>query len=114
GKFYLDSPARWGAATLPAGSYTLSIDSTQMPMRGTVRSDDGKTVAIVSTSLVDPLAAKRSFIFITGTGSQRRVQSLNLSTIGTSLVFEPLTKAQKEEYSMQIQSGADTVTLGQE
>jgi hypothetical protein len=96
GKFQLTSETRWGKAVLPAGEYSLTIDSTQQPFRMTVQAINGKasamTVAVSSTDA----APGGSYLFITGSGADRTVRSMNLPQLGRSVVYEPLTKAERE------------------
>lgn len=99
GTFELKEQARWDKTVLPAGSYTLAFENSSMPMRAVVRSADGKTVAIFSSSVSNDAASQQSFMLITGSGAERRVRSLNLPQLGVSLDYEPLTAAEREELS---------------
>ena len=94
GKFQLTSEARWGKSVLPAGEYTLTMNSVQSPV--VIQSADGKASAMAAAlSIADP-APGGSYIFITGSGSDRQVRSINLPQIGRSLVFKPLTQRERE------------------
>jgi hypothetical protein len=95
GKVQFPSEVRWGKAILPAGEYSLSIPSMQRPVRMFINSMDGKVGAI---ALADPSDVKPggSYIFITGTGSDRQVRSVNLPQLGVSLVYAPLTARERE------------------
>jgi hypothetical protein len=94
GTFTLPHEVVWGAAVLPPGSYTIRMTSIHAP--GMVRSTDGKTQAYLLTAAAgDPEKGNASLTIITR-GSQRKVVSLNLPSVGVSLVYSPLTKSERE------------------
>jgi len=97
GKFQLTEEVRWGKAVLAPGAYTLIVETQQSPIRAVVRSEDGKTAAITMAFITNDATSKRCFIAVTGSGSEREVRSLNLPLLGMSVVYKPLTKAEKEE-----------------
>ena len=99
GTFQLNDELRWGTAVLSPGSYTLTIESAQMPMVAMIRSANGKTVAFATTSISNDLISKNSSILIVGTGAQRQVRSLNLPLLGLSLEYRPTTVKENEEFS---------------
>ena len=94
GKFQLTSAARWGKAVLPAGEYTLTIDSTQSPI--VIQSVNGKASAMAVAESNVSAAPDGSYIFITGSGADRTVRSMNLPQLHRSLVFKPLTQRERE------------------
>jgi L,D-peptidoglycan transpeptidase YkuD (ErfK/YbiS/YcfS/YnhG family) len=96
GKFQLTSQARWGKAVLPAGQYSFTIESTQQPVRMVIQSADGKTGAIAQAETSGQASPGGSYIFITGTGTDRMVRSVNLPQLGTALVYKPLTTHERE------------------
>src|SRR5580658_6200813 len=89
GRVQITSQVRWGKAVLPAGEYSLSIPSLKAPVRLYIQSMDGKTAAIAVGQIAD-LEPGGNFVFVTGTGSNRLVRSMNLQQLGCSLVYEPL------------------------
>jgi len=94
GTFTLPHEVLWGAALLPPGSYTIRMPSIHAP--GFVRSTDGKTQAIVFTvASGNPEKGNPSLTIMTR-GSQRKVVSMNLPSVGVSLVYSPLTKSERE------------------
>jgi hypothetical protein len=99
GKFRLPYQVRWNNTVLPAGDYSITINSAEMPMRATVRSTNGKTTRILQTSIVDDPATGSSSIGITSSGNQRLVRSMNLPELGVSLIYESLFKPDKQELS---------------
>jgi hypothetical protein len=96
GKFELASETRWGKAVLPAGAYSLTIDSTQQPVRIIIQAVNGNTAAMAFAETSVDAAPGGSYLFITGSGADRMVRSLNLPQLGRSLVYEPLTKRERE------------------
>jgi hypothetical protein len=94
GTFTLPHEVLWGAAVLPPGGYTIRMTSIHAP--GMVRSTDGKTQAFVITvASGDPEKGSASLTIMTR-GSQRKVVSMNVPSVGASLVYSPLTKSERE------------------
>jgi hypothetical protein len=96
GKFHLPEEARWGKAVLPAGDYAVIIENTQMPVRAIVRSAEGKTAAVAFAAVSTDADPGPSSIFITGLGSERLVRSMNVPQLGFTLIYEPLSKRERE------------------
>src|SRR5262245_38098234 len=78
GTFELNEGVRWGDTTLPAGQYSLTIDSLQVPVKAIVRSANGKQAAIVSTVNVRNVQEGGDAILMSGEGQDRQVVALNL------------------------------------
>src|SRR5262249_31928803 len=97
GKFQLASETRWGKAVLPAGEYSLTIDSTQQPVRIIVQAVNGKASAMALAENSVDAAPGGSYLFITGAGSDRKVRSLNLPQLGCSLIYESLSTREREK-----------------
>lgn len=96
GKFQLTSETRWDKAVLPAGEYSLTIDSTQQPFRITVQEINGKKSAMTLALSSTDAAPGGSYLFITGTGADREVRSMNLPELGRSLIYKPLSAGERE------------------
>jgi hypothetical protein len=96
GKVQFPSEVRWGKSVLPAGEYSLSIPSTERPVRVFIRSMDGKRAAIALAGIISDPKPGGSYIVTTGTGSDRLVRSMNLPQLGFSLVYAPLTARERE------------------
>jgi hypothetical protein len=96
GKFQLASETRWGKAVLPAGEYSLRIDSAQEPIRLIIQAQNGKTATMAFAESSVDATPGGSYLFITGSGADRMVRSLNLPQLGRSLIYEPLTKRERE------------------
>jgi hypothetical protein len=96
GKFQLTSAARWGKAVLPAGEYSFTIESSQKPVRIVIQSADGKTSAMQLAQSTSDASLGGNYLFITGSGADRTVRSMNLPSLGTSLIYQPLTTRERE------------------
>ena len=96
GKFQLTSETRWGNAVLPAGEYSLTIDSMQQPVRMFIQATNGKTAAVALARISADPAPGGNYLFITGQGADREVRSINLPQLGTSLIYKPLSKRDRE------------------
>lgn len=96
GKFQLASETRWGKAVLPAGEYSLTIESAAQPVRIVIQAVNGKTGALAFAVSSTDAAPGGSYLFVTGSGADRMVRSLNLPQLGTSLIYEPLTRSERE------------------
>ena len=94
GTFHLTSTVRWGKAVLPAGEYTFTMNSAQSPI--IIQSVDGRASAMAVALSSRDAAPGGSYIFITGSGADRIVRSMNLPQLGRSLIFEPLSERQRE------------------
>lgn len=94
GKFTLPYQVRWGQAMLPAGDYSIHFDSIHSP--ATVRSMDGKVSAFVFTASSGDSEKGPSSLTIVTRGNEWTVASMNLPRAGVSLVYSPLTKAERE------------------
>lgn len=95
-KFQLTSETRWGKAVLPVGDYWLTVDSSQWPVRAIIQAVNGKASMIAVAEANSDAAPGGSYLFVTNSGSDRVVRSLNLPQIGRSLVYEPLTEHERE------------------
>jgi hypothetical protein len=93
-KFTLPFEVHWGKNVLPAGNYTISMDS--LADVALVRSANGNTVGLTPI----PIQAKSdkgvTALFVMVRGNERIVRSLNLPTRGVSLIYPPATSAQRE------------------
>ena len=94
GKFTLPDEVHWGKAMLPAGEYSIRIDSSRSP--ALVRSKDGKTTMFTPVPITDDGKKGPAALLIAARGNEREVLSLNLPTIGSSLVYKRLTQAERE------------------
>jgi len=97
GKFTLPYEAHWNHAVLPAGEYFLEVDSKGMPaiLHST---STGRAVNTSSPVLADPEKGA-ACLTVTIRGNERRVRSVNLPQIGMSLIFDPLSKTEREMFA---------------
>jgi len=95
GEFSLPYEVYWGKAVLSPGDYLLSVDFSTVPMIATIRSKDGKRVAVVTSGLADNDAKGESALLIVTKGRQSTVHSLRMTEAGLVLIFEP--KLAREE-----------------
>jgi hypothetical protein len=93
-KFTLPFEVHWGKTVLPAGAYTISMDS--LANVALIRSASGKTVGFTPIPIKAKSDNGRTALFVMVRGNERRVQSLNLPTHGISLIYPPATSAERE------------------
>jgi hypothetical protein len=94
GNFTLPYEVHWGKAVLPAGAYSINVESIQTP--AIVHSASGKTNMFVFPAIVADSEKGPPCVTVLLRGNEHRVQSLNLPELGKSLIYEPLTKAEHE------------------
>jgi hypothetical protein len=95
GKFTLPYEVRWGRAVLPAGEYFIWMDSTVAPAM--VSSANGSMTIHTPFPVTADSQGGSTCLTITNQGNERMVRSLNLPGIGKSVIFAPLTKAEREQ-----------------
>ena len=108
--FQLDEQLHWGKAVLPPGAYTMTLNSFTSPVRGVLRSNDGKVVAQTFAAVKGDPIPNKTFIQVQGSGPERRVLTLNLPEFGLAAVYSSLTRAEKEEMAKKSPAGI-TVAL---
>jgi hypothetical protein len=94
GKFVLPHEVRWNHAVLPAGEYSIQIDSTREPVVLHSASTNESYYASVPMMADTEKGAAR--LNITNLGNESRVRSMNVPQIGRTLIFDPLTATEKE------------------
>lgn len=93
-KFTLPFEVHWGKNVLPAGDYTISMDShTNMAL---VRSANGNTVGFTPIPIEASSNKGATALFAMVRGNDRIVRSLNLPAHGVSLIYPPATSAERE------------------
>jgi len=93
-KFTLPFEVHWGKNVLPAGEYSVSIDSSASV--GLVRSANGKTAFYTPIPIRAYSHTGNTALFVMVRGNDRIVRSLNLPTRGVSLIYRPTTSAERE------------------
>jgi hypothetical protein len=95
GRFVLPEEVRWNHAVLPAGEYSIYMKSIGAP--ALVHSmSSGKSFYTGSPMLAQG-ATGTAQLNVTVRGNERRVRSLTVPEIHATLIFDPLTKAEREE-----------------
>lgn len=94
-RFTLPYEVHWGTATLPAGEYTIRMDSLHAATL--VQSVTNSQSFFTRMPTMDNNSKLPASLVITSSQGERRVRSLNLPQYGRSLVYEPLSKAEREQ-----------------
>lgn len=94
GTFVLTQEARWNHAVLPAGEYSIEMHSVAAP--AVLHLKNSNMSFYTSAPLFGSVEKGGTHLNITARGDQRSVRSLNLPGINRTLVFEPLTKSERE------------------
>lgn len=93
-RFTLPFEVQWGKSVLPAGEYTINMDSTTNVVL--FRSVDGKTAGFTPMAIKDDSTKGPQALIVLIHGNQRTVRSINLPEQGVSLIYSPSTSAQRE------------------
>jgi hypothetical protein len=104
GRFTLPYEVHWGTATLPAGEYMITMDSLHTATL--VQSVSNSQSFFTHMPTINDSTKRPTSLVITSSRGERRVRSLNLPQYGKSLIYEPLTKAEREQLAKagQVQS----------
>jgi hypothetical protein len=111
GKFTLPYEVHWNHAVLPAGEYAIRVDSKGAPVL--LSSTSGNRSAYTGIPIISPSEKGAACLTVTTRGNERRVRSMNLPEIGASLVFEPLTKKEREMFAKAGQIDSVPVIIAQ-
>lgn len=94
GRFVLPQGVRWNHAVLPAGEYVIEMGSITAP--AVLHFKNTGDSFYTATPMVADSEKGATQLNITIRGRQRHVRSLDLPAIHKTLIFEPLTKAERE------------------
>jgi hypothetical protein len=94
GKFTLPYEVHWNHTVLPAGEYSIRMDSKAAPAM--ISSAGGKRSVYTGPPTFADSEKGTTCLTITIRGNERTVRSLNLPELGESVIFEPLTKTEGE------------------
>lgn len=97
GKFTLPYEVHWNHVVLPAGEYSIQLDAQGMP--AVVRSTSTGNSVNTYTPILADREKGAARLTVTIRGNERRVRSVNLPEIGMSLIFDPLTKTEREMFA---------------
>jgi hypothetical protein len=103
----LPHEVRWGAATLAAGDYALTMDSITGPL--SVIDSSGRIRALVHGFQDSATATQPASLLITRDGDHRTVRSLNCPGWGYKFVYQPISRA--ERALLASGEGAETVSV---
>ena len=94
GSFKIPYEVTWNNSVLPAGEYTIKLDSLYDTV--IVRSTEGgRSILIHTPAASDSLKGGTSLI-VTHYGDRYIVSSLNLPSMGVSFAFKPNSKRERE------------------
>ncbi len=93
-KFTLPFEVHWGKNLLPAGQYSVTLDSSADV--GLVRSANGKIAFFTPIPIKASSHEGATALLVMVRGNERRVRSLNLPMSGISLIYRPATNAERE------------------
>jgi len=95
GKFTLPYEVHWGTVVLPAGEYTISMNTVDAATL--VQSANNNQSFYTRIPMIEDSEKGTACLFITVHGNERMIRSLNMPQYGRSLVYKPLTKAEREQ-----------------
>ena len=99
GKFTLPYEVQWAHAVLPAGEYTITVDPMTGPAMVHIRSTDGNRQVYEGLPIVADSKKGGASLLVTIVGRKHTVRTINLPLLGVSFIFQPLTRAAREEYA---------------
>ena len=111
GQFTLPYEVHWNHTVLPAGEYAIQVDSKGAPT--VLRSKSGNKSVYTGVPIIADREKGAACLTVTIRGNERKVRSLNLPQIGMSLIFEPLTKTEREMFAKAGQIDAVPVVTAQ-
>jgi hypothetical protein len=111
GKFTLPYEVHWSHAVLPAGEYSIQVNMKGEPV--VLRSTTSGRSVNTGTPILGDGEKGAACLTVTIRGNERIVRSLNLPQIGNSLIFEPLTKTEREMFAKAGQIHAVPVVTAQ-
>ena len=97
GKFTLPYEVHWNHAVLPAGEYSIQLDAKGRP--AVVHSTSTGESVNTYTPILGDREKGAARLTVTIRGNERRVRAMNLPGIGKSLIFDPLTKTEREMFA---------------
>ena len=113
GEFNLADPVKWDQANLPAGEYTLTIDSTASGQSfGILRSESAHVAVMVVPQLTtEQESGGESVLSIQRVGDQAVVRSMYISELGRLFDFPVPREARKNVE--QVANSVQRVKVGQ-
>jgi len=99
GSFTLTSDVRWGQASLPAGDYTFTLQSSAMPARIVVKGANGSQFVITSSMDVKSIDAPSNLTVVRRNG-ESRINRLYLADLHLVLNYQERSKSKDKELAM--------------
>jgi len=90
GKFTLTTQVRWDTASLKPGDYTVTIESSSMPIFTLVRDNKGLPVGRFVSTIDNGRTSSVNALLIREKGGLLHIYSLALPSLGRLLVFDPV------------------------
>jgi hypothetical protein len=94
GRFVLPRETRWNHAVLPAGEYSIRMDS--IATYAVLSSTSTNKSYYTAVPMIAQAEKGTSRLTITNLGNESRVRSMYVPQIGKTLIFDPLTATEKE------------------
>lgn len=107
GRFTLPYEVHWNHAVLPAGNYTITMESKYAP--AIIRTANGNRSFYTGVPAVVGSEEGGASLLITTRNGQHTVRSLNAPMLGTSFVFQAIPKSEREALAANAQ--LDTVPV---
>lgn len=95
GHFTLPYEVHWGRTVLPAGDYSIRMDTATL-MASVYSAKGGNRLIPAFPATGDSLKGD-AFLLITSNEGRRTVRYMNLPMVGKVLIYVPLTKVEREE-----------------
>jgi len=95
GNFTLAHEVHWGQAVLPAGEYSIRMESVAGPAK--IMPASGNWAVYTQAPITADSEKGGAYLTLTVVGNERRVHSMNLPALRKSVIFAPLTKSEREE-----------------
>lgn len=108
GKFTLPYEVHWHRALLPAGEYTITVSSESAP--ALVRSTNGSKTLYTEVPIVANSDEGSASLLITTAGGQHTVRSMSSPLLGATLIFQAISKPEREALANTTQPEAVMVT----
>ena len=95
GNFTLSHEVHWGRTVLPAGDYSITMVSSSKP--AFIQSATGQIHMFTTIPTKGDKEKVAAGLLVTVNGNERTVRSMNLPQYGVSLIYNPLTQAEREQ-----------------
>lgn len=93
--FTLPHEVHWGRTALPSGDYSIAMVSSSKP--AFIQSATGQTHMFTTIPTKGDKEKVAAGLLVTVNGNERTVRSMNLPQYGVSLIYKPLTQAEREQ-----------------